>query len=60
MKTLSVDFNDNENKICNHNIKIGDYGIIIKIYNNGTYLVQFVDDGIENFNLYSKDDLKLI
>lgn len=41
-------------------LKIDDLGQIIKIYDDGTYLVQFIDDGIEASNVYTKDDLLLL
>jgi len=38
-------------------LKIEKDGEIIKLYDDGTYLVQFIDEGVEKSNVYSKNDI---
>jgi hypothetical protein len=41
-------------------LKLGKTGDIVKFYDDGTYLIQFIDEGVEKSNIYSEKDIKLI
>ena len=38
-------------------LKLKKVGTVIKLYDDGTYLVEFIDEGIEKSNIYCNQDL---
>ena len=41
-------------------LKVDDTGQIIKDYEDGTYLVEFMDEGSKKSNIYSMNDIYLV
>lgn len=40
-------------------LKLGKTGDVVKLYDDGTYLIQFIDEGVEKSNIYSRKDFKI-